>query len=99
MTRRNFTRDVRQLLCWAGAATASPIGDPWMTRQDARLMRWELVHAAGCTEPFCATKFWMHGETVDGYLANYQGSPVSVPRSLRSMFGTSRIVAASPVKP
>jgi len=59
--------------------------------QAARAMRWELVHAAGCTEPNCAAKFWVHGDSVASYLDGYTGPPVSVPRSLRRLFGVSII--------
>lgn len=55
-------------------------------REAARLTRQSLVHAAGCTErhyrPSCfdleGLKYWRDW---------YRGPRVSVPRSLRSLFG------------
>ena len=53
-------------------------------------LRWELVHAAGCTEPFCATKqlystfTWpdMKSETI----SEVRDSGARVPRSLAKIY-------------
>jgi hypothetical protein len=55
-------------------------------REAARDVRRELVHAAGCTEEFCATKYWLR-ELASGSMGGYQGPAISVPRSLRSRIG------------
>jgi hypothetical protein len=59
-------------------------------RQVRQALRWELVHAAGCTEPFCATKqfyvtfTWpdMQSETI----SEVHASGVRVPRTLAKYY-------------
>lgn len=71
----------------------SILGLPLMPA-DARNMRQGLVHAAGCTEAFCATKFWVLDTSVEEWLDGYSGPPVRVPRSLRWAFGGALIAAS-----
>jgi len=59
-------------------------------RQVRQRLRWDLVHAAGCTEPCCATKqlystfTWpdMKSETI----SEVRDSGVRVPRSLAKIY-------------
>jgi hypothetical protein len=52
-----------------------------------RSIRRDLVHAAGCTEPDCATKFYRVPEILE-MVRNAEGDRhVSVPRSLRGVIG------------
>jgi hypothetical protein len=53
-----------------------------------RAVRRDLVHAAGCTEPYCSTKYYLHYPDVFDEVRNAPGEEtVSVPRSLRAQIG------------
>lgn len=57
-----------------------------LARGEYRLRR-DLVHAAGCNEPNCSTKYYMDPEILDE-VRNAEGErTVSVPRSLRPIIG------------
>jgi hypothetical protein len=59
-----------------------------MTRKEqARFLRRELVHAAGCTESDCASK---SPDALEWNLSAYRdlARPPRVPRSLRALFAS-----------
>lgn len=59
-------------------------------KQAARRLRANRrfsVHAAGCTEANCSTKWYNDAEIVAEMQDVAQGMPVSVPRSLRAILG------------
>lgn len=62
--------------------------DRFKKRRKARCgLRRDLVHAAGCTEPNCSSKYYMDPEILDE-VRNAEGErTVSVPRSLRHIIG------------
>lgn len=56
--------------------------------KDSKQLRWELVHAAGCTEKDCATKWMTRPSDFDEFISEYNlTKPVSVPKSLRHLLG------------
>lgn len=56
--------------------------------KESKILRWELKHAAGCTEPLCSTKWMLRAEKITDYLQEYKlTKPVSVPKSLRHILG------------
>jgi hypothetical protein len=56
--------------------------------KDSKQLRWELVHAAGCTEERCATKWVTEVSAFIEYVLDYNlTKPVSVPKSLRHLLG------------
>ncbi len=56
--------------------------------RDSKLLRWELVHAAGCMEENCAAKWMTQPSDFAEFISEYNlTKPVSVPRSLRHLLG------------
>lgn len=56
--------------------------------RDSRQLRWELVHAAGCMEEHCATKWMTRPSDFAEFILEYNlTKPVSVPKSLRHLLG------------
>lgn len=53
--------------------------------------RRDLVHAAGCTEPYCASRWFFDADLVREVLSgdDLRGRPIRVPRSLRHLLGAS----------
>jgi hypothetical protein len=49
-------------------------------------VRRGLVHAAGCTEPNCASKYWKIPDILEEVENEFDGQ-ISVPRSLRKTLG------------
>lgn len=63
-----------------------------MTRSKSKQVRRDLVHAAGCVEPWCVAKVWLRESPPPTDTLEYFGlvlgsRHISVPRSLRVILG------------
>lgn len=52
-----------------------------------RSIRRDLVHAAGCVEPNCSTRFYLHADILEEVRNDVDRQTISVPRSLRPIIG------------
>lgn len=55
--------------------------------RQTQAVRRQLVHAAGCTEPNCCTKWFNDPEFLDEMRNEPGEETVNVPRSLRHILG------------